>query len=76
MNSLTADWQRHNAIVVIGYPATKGLIRFYTELGARRDYPPGHGNGKRRMAVDTAPPTAAAAELPGAAATPRRTATD
>jgi hypothetical protein len=38
MESLTADWRRHNAIV-IGYPATKGLIRFYVELGARRDYP-------------------------------------
>ena len=44
MTSLTADWRRHNAIV-IGYPATKGLIRFYVELGARRDYLPGQGNG-------------------------------
>jgi len=40
MTSLTADWRRQNAIV-IGYPATKGLIRFYVELGARRDYPRG-----------------------------------
>ena len=56
MTSLTADWRRHNAIVV-GYPANKGLIRFYVELGARRDYPRGRGNGKRRMAIDTAPPT-------------------
>ena len=31
MTSLTADWRRHDAIV-IGYPATKGLIRFYAEL--------------------------------------------
>ena len=60
MTSLTADWRRHNAIVV-GYPANKGLIRFYVELGARRDYPRGRGNGKRRMAIDTAPPT----ERPG-----------
>ena len=30
MTSLTADWRRHNAIV-IGYPANKGLIRFYVE---------------------------------------------
>ena len=44
MTSLTADWRRHNAIV-IGYPATKGLIRFYVEPGARRDYPRGQGNG-------------------------------
>ena len=42
MTSLTADWRRQNAIV-IGYPATKGLIRFYVELGARRDHPRGHG---------------------------------
>ena len=50
MNSLTADWQRHNANV-IGYPATKGLIRFYVELGApprlfprprQRETPHGH----------------------------------
>ena len=44
MMSLTADWRRQNAIV-IGYPATKGLIRFYVEPGARRDYPRGQGNG-------------------------------
>jgi hypothetical protein len=56
MTSLQADWRRHNAIV-IGYPANKGLIRCYLELGARRDYPRGRGNGKRRMAIDTAPPT-------------------
>jgi len=56
MTSLQADWRRQNAIVV-GYPANRGLIRFYVELGARRDYPRGRGNGKRRMAIDAAPPT-------------------
>jgi hypothetical protein len=42
MTSLAAEWRRHDAIV-IGHPATKGLIRFYVELGARRDHPRGHG---------------------------------
>ena len=34
MTSLQADWRRQNAIV-IGYPANRGLIRFYVELGVR-----------------------------------------
>ena len=59
MTSLRADWRRTDAIV-IGYPANEGLIPFYVELGARRDYPPGRGHGNRRMAIDTAPPTESA----------------
>jgi len=56
MTSLQADWRRQNAIVV-GYPANRGLIRFYVELGARRDYPRGRGNGKPAWPSTPRPPT-------------------